>query len=244
MMVVGIAMIGSLTVLPAMLSKLGDRVEKGHIPFLHRLRKESGDNRFWKAVLTPALRHPGSPPPRRDRAARDGTPGAQPAHRAERARRAAEQRADGSDDQKDREGVLERQRRRVRGRDQRANIDAPATQQAIAGARRQGRRGRCSNTSAIDVANQRGAHGRLASRSRSSARARDSESNGRARQAAQRDPPVDGRQGLRRRMGRSPARPSTRRTTELAAEEERLRSSSASSSSSRSCCCWSPSARS
>jgi uncharacterized membrane protein YdfJ with MMPL/SSD domain len=38
MMVVGIAMLGSLTVLPALLSKLGDRVEKGKIPFLHRLR--------------------------------------------------------------------------------------------------------------------------------------------------------------------------------------------------------------
>ncbi len=59
MMVVGIAMLGSLTVLPAMLSKLGDRVEKGRIPFLHRLRRGSGENRFWKAVLTPALRRPG-----------------------------------------------------------------------------------------------------------------------------------------------------------------------------------------
>ncbi len=59
MMVVGIAMLGSLTVLPAMLSKLGDRVEKGRIPYLHRLRRGSGDNRFWKAVLTPALRRPG-----------------------------------------------------------------------------------------------------------------------------------------------------------------------------------------
>jgi uncharacterized membrane protein YdfJ with MMPL/SSD domain len=59
MMVVGIAMLGSLTVLPAMLSKLGDRVEKGRIPYLHRLRRKSGDNRFWKAVLTPALRRPG-----------------------------------------------------------------------------------------------------------------------------------------------------------------------------------------
>src|SRR6266542_1029407 len=39
MMVVGIAMLGSLTVLPAMLSKLGYRVEKGRIPFLHRLRR-------------------------------------------------------------------------------------------------------------------------------------------------------------------------------------------------------------
>ena len=59
MMVVGIAMLGSLTVLPALLSKLGDRVEKGKIPFLHRLRREGGENRFWKKILTPAMRRPG-----------------------------------------------------------------------------------------------------------------------------------------------------------------------------------------
>ncbi len=59
MMVVGIAMLGSLTVLPALLSKLGDRVEKGKIPFLHRLRRDSGENRFWKKILTPAMRRPG-----------------------------------------------------------------------------------------------------------------------------------------------------------------------------------------
>ena len=58
MMVVGIAMLGSLTVLPALLSRLGDKVEKGKIPFLHRLRRDSGENRFWKAILTPVLRHP------------------------------------------------------------------------------------------------------------------------------------------------------------------------------------------
>ena len=58
MMVVGVAMLGSLTVLPALLSKLGDRIEKGRIPFVHRLRRSSGDNRFWSAILTPALRHP------------------------------------------------------------------------------------------------------------------------------------------------------------------------------------------
>ena len=34
MTVVAVAMIGSLTVLPAVLSKLGDRVEKGRIPLL------------------------------------------------------------------------------------------------------------------------------------------------------------------------------------------------------------------
>ena len=59
MMVVGVAMLGSLTVLPALLSKLGDRVEKGKIPYLHRLRREGGENRFWKSILTPALRRPG-----------------------------------------------------------------------------------------------------------------------------------------------------------------------------------------
>jgi uncharacterized membrane protein YdfJ with MMPL/SSD domain len=59
MMVVGIAMLGSLTVLPALLSKLGDRVDKGKIPFLHRLRRDSGENRFWKKILTPAMRRPG-----------------------------------------------------------------------------------------------------------------------------------------------------------------------------------------
>ncbi len=58
MIVVGVAMLGSLTVLPALLSKLGDRVEKGRIPFLGRLRRQSGENRFWSAILTPALRHP------------------------------------------------------------------------------------------------------------------------------------------------------------------------------------------
>src|ERR671937_2157231 len=59
MMVVGIAMLGSLTVLPALLSKLGDKVEKGKIPFLHRLRRDSGENRVWKKILAPAMRRPG-----------------------------------------------------------------------------------------------------------------------------------------------------------------------------------------
>jgi uncharacterized membrane protein YdfJ with MMPL/SSD domain len=60
MIVVGVAMIGSLTVLPALLAKLGDRIEKGRIPFLHRLRRRSSGerNRVWSAILTPVLRHP------------------------------------------------------------------------------------------------------------------------------------------------------------------------------------------
>src|ERR671934_54382 len=58
MTVVGVAMIGSLTVLPALLAHLGDKVEKGKIPFLHRLRRQSGENRFWKTILKPVLRRP------------------------------------------------------------------------------------------------------------------------------------------------------------------------------------------
>ncbi|MEU3462113.1 MMPL family transporter [Streptomyces sp. NPDC006733] len=65
MMVVAVAMFGSVTVLPALLSLLGHRVEKGRIPFLNRARKNSprrtaaGDgSRFWTAVLTPVLRNP------------------------------------------------------------------------------------------------------------------------------------------------------------------------------------------
>jgi uncharacterized membrane protein YdfJ with MMPL/SSD domain len=58
MMVVFVAMIGSVTVLPALLSKLGDRVEKGRIPFVHRLRSRTGESRVWGAILDRVLRRP------------------------------------------------------------------------------------------------------------------------------------------------------------------------------------------
>ncbi len=57
-MVVAVAVLGSLTVLPAVLSKLGDRVEKGRIPFLHRLRRADGESRVWNAILDRVLRRP------------------------------------------------------------------------------------------------------------------------------------------------------------------------------------------
>src|SRR5205085_4413331 len=50
MTVVGVAMLGSLTVLPAIMSKLGDRIEKGRIPFIGRLRRDSGENRVWSRI--------------------------------------------------------------------------------------------------------------------------------------------------------------------------------------------------
>ena len=58
MMVVAVAMIGSLTVLPAVLSKLGDRVEKIRVPFVHRLKRKDGEARVWGAILNPVLRRP------------------------------------------------------------------------------------------------------------------------------------------------------------------------------------------
>ena len=57
-LVVGVAMIGSLTVLPAMLSKLGDRIDKGRIPFLGKRMAQRDESRVWTAVLDRVLRRP------------------------------------------------------------------------------------------------------------------------------------------------------------------------------------------
>jgi uncharacterized membrane protein YdfJ with MMPL/SSD domain len=57
MMVVAVAMIGSLTVLPATLSWLGDRVDKVRLPFLGR-KQGNGESRFWGAILGAVLRRP------------------------------------------------------------------------------------------------------------------------------------------------------------------------------------------
>jgi RND superfamily putative drug exporter len=54
-LVVLVAMIGSLTVLPALLAKLGDKVDRGRLPFL---RRSNGDSPLWKVILRPALRYP------------------------------------------------------------------------------------------------------------------------------------------------------------------------------------------
>ncbi|MFH9013387.1 MMPL family transporter [Streptomyces sp. NPDC017943] len=59
LMVVAVAMVGSVTVLPALLSLLGERVEKGRLPFLRRRRRGArGDSRFWTAVLRRVLARP------------------------------------------------------------------------------------------------------------------------------------------------------------------------------------------
>jgi uncharacterized membrane protein YdfJ with MMPL/SSD domain len=56
-LVVAISVIGSLTVLPAILSKLGDRVNKGRVPFL-RPERRTGEPRIWSAILDRVLKRP------------------------------------------------------------------------------------------------------------------------------------------------------------------------------------------
>ncbi|MGW7526693.1 MMPL family transporter [Streptomyces sp. NPDC054783] len=63
LMVVAVAMVGSVTVLPALLSLLGERVEKGRIPFLNRRNRDrkqaAGEgSRVWTAVLRAVLARP------------------------------------------------------------------------------------------------------------------------------------------------------------------------------------------
>lgn len=56
--VVLIAVAGSVTVLPALMSLLGDRVELGRIPFLGQARRPSGGGRIWNTVLRGVLARP------------------------------------------------------------------------------------------------------------------------------------------------------------------------------------------
>lgn len=57
-LVVGVAMIGSVTVLPALLALLGHRVDKARIPWLGRRRTAAGESRFWTAVARAVVRRP------------------------------------------------------------------------------------------------------------------------------------------------------------------------------------------
>jgi RND superfamily putative drug exporter len=57
-LVVTTAVLGSLTVLPATMALLGDRVEKLRIPLLHRLLRRGKDSRLWTVVVGAALRRP------------------------------------------------------------------------------------------------------------------------------------------------------------------------------------------
>jgi RND superfamily putative drug exporter len=58
-LVVTVAVLGSLTVLPALLAKLGRWVDRPRVPFLWRLTAQRGGAaRLWPALLRPVLRRP------------------------------------------------------------------------------------------------------------------------------------------------------------------------------------------
>jgi RND superfamily putative drug exporter len=57
MLVVAVAMVGSVTVLPAIMAGLGDRVERGRVPFLSR-GQERGHATMWDRLVGGVLRRP------------------------------------------------------------------------------------------------------------------------------------------------------------------------------------------
>jgi uncharacterized membrane protein YdfJ with MMPL/SSD domain len=56
MLMVAVALIGSLSILPALLAKLGHRVDRGRLPYLGR--RAPGESRVWGFVLDRVLRRP------------------------------------------------------------------------------------------------------------------------------------------------------------------------------------------
>ena len=58
MLVVSVAVLGSVTVLPALLALLGDRLDRPRIPLVHRLRSRDGHSRTWTGILRMVLRRP------------------------------------------------------------------------------------------------------------------------------------------------------------------------------------------
>jgi uncharacterized membrane protein YdfJ with MMPL/SSD domain len=58
MLVVLVAMVGSVTVLPAALATLGSRVERGRLPFAGHRTRTSGEGRVWGKILTRVLARP------------------------------------------------------------------------------------------------------------------------------------------------------------------------------------------
>ena len=58
MLVVAVAVIGSLTLLPALLALLGDRVDFGRLRVGRRKRRPAGQGRVWTAIIDRVLAHP------------------------------------------------------------------------------------------------------------------------------------------------------------------------------------------
>ena len=57
-MVVGVAVLGSLTFLPGILSMFGKWTDRGRIPFLGKRRTAADDSRFWRLLVRAVVRRP------------------------------------------------------------------------------------------------------------------------------------------------------------------------------------------
>ena len=58
MLVIAVAVIGSLTVLPAVLAAMGDKLEKGRLPFIGRRQAQARESRMWGWLTDRVMRHP------------------------------------------------------------------------------------------------------------------------------------------------------------------------------------------
>src|SRR3954462_15336622 len=57
-LVVAVSVLGSVSVLPAVLSKLGDRIARGRMPFVGRLQRRAAARSPWAVVVDAVLRRP------------------------------------------------------------------------------------------------------------------------------------------------------------------------------------------
>ena len=201
MMVVGIAMLGSLTVLPALLSKLGDQVEKGKIPFLHRLRRDERREPVLEGDPDAGAAPPGDR--RRDRAAAVLVAMALPVLHLHTAQSGLDALPNSAPTVPTIKKIQSAFSNGTAARTEvaiKADIDAPATQQAIAALKR--RSSPPGSTPARSTSRSTRRTPSRASTSRSSARARTPSRYAALRHAPQRDPAGDDRQGRRRRVRR------------------------------------------
>jgi RND superfamily putative drug exporter len=57
-LVIAMAVLGSLTVLPAVLAALGDKIEKVRVPFIGKRQAQARESRLWGWVTDRVMRHP------------------------------------------------------------------------------------------------------------------------------------------------------------------------------------------
>ena len=131
-LVVAVAVLGSLTVLPALLSRLGDKVDRLRVPFVGRLRRDDGEGRIWGAIVDRVLRRPALSALARRRAAAGARGARAPAaHRARRGRTRSRSRSRSS---RPTTGCSRRspaRRSRRTSSCKAPNVNAPAVREAI-----------------------------------------------------------------------------------------------------------------